>query len=207
MKGIKIMKYLPLFADQFKKVQKNPFATRSNTIILPMHKAMADQVETHGFKTRSLKNGEYNFLGPYGEKKLDIAIFDNNNKLLGAIMFKGIRSEYNKNRNNYFENMRGESQLLIDGNISVYQIILIPTKCKHRDSSGNIVFETPNEKSTENYNSYIIGGYKPEKLKVGVFYIDIDYKNFKASYSTRRIEAIKENTMTEGIDNFCMSLR
>lgn len=201
------MKYLKLFADQFKAVQENPYATRSSALLLPIHSAIADQVEKHGFKTKSLKNKEYNFSGPYGEKKLDIAIFNNDNKLIGAIMFKGIRSEYNKNRNNYFENMRGESQLLIDGNIPVYQIILIPTKCKHKDSNGCIVFETPDKKSTENYNSYILSGYKPEKLKLGVFYIDVDYINFNASYSTRRVEAIKENTMTEGIDNFCMSLR
>lgn len=200
------MEYLKLFADQFKKVKEDPNATRSSALLLPMHSAIANQVETHGFKTKSLRNKEYNFVGPYGEKKLDIAIFDKN-KLVGAIMFKGIRSEYNKNRNNYFENMRGESQLLIDGNIPVYQIILIPTKCKHKTSAGRIVFETPDEKSTKNYNSYILSGYKPEKLKLGVFYIDLDYKNFTASYSTRRVEAIKETTMTEGINNFCMSLR
>lgn len=200
------MEYLKLFSDQFKTVQENPYATRSSALLLPIHSAIANQVETYGFKTRSLKNKEYNFFGPYGEKKLDIAIFDEN-KLVGAIMFKGIRSEYNKNRNNYFENMRGESQLLIDGNIPVYQIILIPTKCKHKNSAGKIVFETPDEKSTENYNSYILSGYKPEKLKLGVFYIELNYENFTASYSTRRVEAIKETTMTEGINNFCMSLR
>lgn len=200
------MEYLQLFANQFKKIQEDSNATRSSTLLLPIHSAIANQVETHGFKTKSLKNKEYNFSGPYGEKKLDIAIFDKN-KLVGAIMFKGIRSEYNKNRNNYFENMRGESQLLIDGNIPVYQIILIPTKCKHKNSAGKIVFETPDKKSTENYNSYILSGYKPEKLKLGVFYIDLNYENFTASYSTRRVEAIKETTMTEGINNFCMSLR
>jgi hypothetical protein len=200
------MEYLQLFADQFAKIKVDPNATRSSALLVPMHSAIADQVEKHGFKTKSLRNKEYNFVGPYGEKQLDVAIFDNN-KLIGAIMFKGIRSEYNKNRNNYFENMRGESQLLIDGNIPVYQIILIPMKCKHKNSAGKIVFETPEQKSTENYNSYILSGCKPEKLKLGVFYIDLNYKNFTASYATRRVEAIPETTMTEGINNFCMSLR
>ena len=199
--------YLQLFADELKMVQKNPNATRSKKLLIPMHSTIANQVETYDFKTISLRdNKEFTFPGPYGNKDLDIAIFDKD-KFVGAIMYKGIRSEYNKNSNNYFENMRGESQLLIDANIPVYQIILIPTQCKKKKKTGEIVFETPTEQSTENYNLYILNGYKPEKLKLGVFYIDVDYENFTASYSTRRVEAIEETTMFEGIKNFCMSLR
>lgn len=200
------MEYPKLFAEQFKLLETNPNATRSSKLLVPIHSAIAAQVETYGYTTRSLKNHEHTLVGPYGSKKLDVAIFDHN-KLIAAIMFKGIRSEYNKNSNNYFENMRGESGLLLDSGINIYQLILIPTRCKHKLKSGKIVLETPKLESTENYNSYIINGYKPEKLKLGVYYIDVDYVNFTASYSTRRVEAIHERTISEGIENFCLSLR
>lgn len=193
------MKYLQHFGKQLETVAKNPNATRSSYLMEPMHTEIATQVESYGFQTRSLKNKEYEFIGPYGKKKLDIAIFKNG-KLVGAIMFKGIRSEYNKNANNYFEGMRGESQLLIDGNVPVYQIILIPTKVKHKDS-----FENPNEQYLENYNNYINSQYKPKKLKVGVYYVDVDYNTYKVSYANKQIPNV-EHTMEEGIENFVKSL-
>ena len=194
------MQYLKLFSEQFKEVEKNPNATRSPSLLLPIHSAIAEQVEKYGYETKSLKNKEYTYIGPYGSKKLDIGIFKNN-KLVGAIMFKGIRSEYNKNSNNYFEGMRGESQLLIDGNVPVYQIIFIPTHVKHKKSNGEIILETPSQDSTNNYSNYINSNYRPSKLKVGVYYIDINYKNYTAQYSSRIIPNT-EKTLTEGIDNF-----
>lgn len=194
------MKYVKLFGEQFKEVKKNPNITRSSALLLPMHSAIAEQVEQFGLETKSLKNKEYTYNGPYGNKKLDIGIFKNS-KLIAAIMFKGIRNEYNKNSNNYFENMRGESQLLIDGNIPVYQIILIPTQIKHKKANGEIVFETPTRDSIKNYSNYINSKYKPSKLKVGVYYIDVDYKNYTAQYSSTTIPTV-EKTLTEGINNF-----
>lgn len=199
------MTYIEIFAEQFKIIKNNPNATRSSALLLPMHSKIADQVETFGFITKSLRNKEYTYEGPYGTKKLDIAIFDKD-KLIGAIMFKGIRSEYNKNSNNYFENMRGESQLLLDGNIPVYQIILIPTKIKHKLSSGQIIFEKPTEQSITNYTNYIVSKYKPDKLKLGIYYIDIDYEYFTATYSDKIIPTV-ELTLDEGINNFCRNLR
>ena len=68
---------------------------------------------------------------------------DENNNLKAAIMFKSIKSEYNKNANNYYENMKGESSLFIDNNIPVYQIIFIPTAVRHKKSNGEKTFETP----------------------------------------------------------------
>ncbi len=197
------MKYLKHFGDQFKKVAMDPNATRSSALLEPMHTEIAKQVESYGFQTRSLKNKEYEFIGPYGSKKLDIGIFKNG-KLVGAIMFKGIRSEYNKNANNYFEGMRGESQLLIDGGIPVYQIMLIPTKVKHKNNS-NIVFEIPAEKYSINYSNYINSKYKPNKLKVGVYYVDVNYNTYEVNYSNKKILGV-EDTIEEGIKNFIDSL-
>ena len=70
-------------------------------------------------------------------------------------MFKAIRSEYNKNANNYYENMKGESSLFIDNNIPVYQIIFIPTQVHHKNSKGQKAFETPTQKSYDNYYNFV----------------------------------------------------
>lgn len=100
-------------------------------------------------------------------------------------MFKGIRSEYNKNANNYYENMKGESSLFIENNIPVYQVIFIPTQIKHGDG-----FEVPTQQSYLNYYNFI--NYHSSywnKLKLGVFYFDITYKDsrYMASYSNKTI--------------------
>jgi len=197
------MNYLEHFGNQLKKVAMDPNATRSSALIEPMHTEIAKQVESYGFQTRSLQNKEYEFIGPYGSKKLDIGIFKNG-KLVGAIMFKGIRSEYNKNANNYFEGMRGESQLLIDGGVPVYQLLLIPTKVKHKKNKET-VFEIPSEKHTIDYSNYINSKYKPNKLKVGVYYVDVDYNTYKVNYSDKKILNV-EDTIEEGIKNFISSL-
>lgn len=198
------MNYLQLFGEQLQKVAINPNITRSSSLIKPMHTEIATQVEFYGFQTRSLQNKEYTFIGPYGTKDLDIAIFKDG-KLIGAIMFKGIKSEYNKNANNYFENMRGENQLFVDGNLPVYQIILIPTKIKHKNSNKEIVFETPSKNHIINYDNYINSCYKPSKVKIGVYFLDIDYSTYETKYSDIKIHNI-EDTIEEGIENFIKSL-
>lgn len=198
------MNYLQLFGEQLQKVAINPNITRSTSLVKPMHTEIATQVESYGFQTRSLQNKEYTFVGPYGTKDLDIAIFKNN-KLIGAIMFKGIKSEYNKNANNYFENMRGENQLLIDGNLPVYQIILIPTKIKHKNNKKEIVFETPGKNHITNYDNYINSCYKPDKVKIGVYFLDVDYLTYETKYSDIKIHNT-EATIEEGIENFIKSL-
>lgn len=128
---------------------------------------------------------EFEFKSIFGNKKIDIAIIDEKNVLKGAIMFKGIRSEYNKNANNYYENMKGESSLFIENNIPVYQVIFIPTQIKHGDG-----FEVPTQQSYLNYYNFI--NYHSSywnKLKLGVFYFDITYKDsrYMASYSNKTI--------------------
>ena len=90
-------------------------------------------------------------------------------------MFKSIKSEYNKNANNYYENMKGESSLFIDNNISVYQIIFIPTAVRHKKSNGEKTFETPTENSYKNYCNFISNHSSYwNNLKLGVFYFDVD---------------------------------
>lgn len=204
------MKYPQLFANQFAYIDKNPdnltSPTRSSKTILPFHSAIADDIENFcSLQTQSLRNGkEYNFIGAYGSKKVDIALLDRDTKeLKGAIFFKGIRSSYNKNANNFIENMHGESALLLDSGIKVYQIIFIPTSIRN----GN-KYETPTDKSFINYNNFIsfakTNNYW-KNLKIGVYCIDIDYNNYSADYSSKIVEGVEGN-LTCGIQNFCQEV-
>ena len=64
-------------------------------------------------------------------------------------------------------------------------------------------FETPTEHSYLNYCNFI-NNHTPywNNLKLGVFYLDIDYDaNYKANYSNKIIPNM-ESTLTEGLINF-----
>ena len=137
-----------------------------------------------------------------GTKKVDVAIFDKEGKkLLGVIMFKGIRSEYNKNANNYYETMKGESSLFVEAGIPVFQVVFIPTKVKHKTTKG-MGFEEPTEKSFKNYENFINqkSSYW-DLLKLSVYYFDIDYNNFIANYSNKVVKGV-EPTLEEGLLHF-----
>lgn len=188
------MQYAKLYGEQFPIVWNNPNATRSSALITPIHSAIADQCEQIGFRTKSLRNHEYEFVGYYGSKKCDIALFDEQGHLKGVILTKWIRSNYNKNANNFFENMRGESQLFIDSRVPVYQTIFIPT------------FERPTPKSTENYQIYI-NKFCPVNLKIGVWYMDVEEETGKTTYSNQKTISGVEPTLTEGINNFLKGLK
>lgn len=194
-----------LFANQFREIENKPTATRSNKILIPIHSAIAQIVAEHtNYDVISLPDKEYKFESDLGSKKVDIAIVDSETKQLkGAIMFKAVRSEYNKNANNYYEVMKGESSLFIDNNIPVYQIILIPTKVKHKKSNGEKTFETPSEHYYQNYCNFI-NNHTPywDNLKLSVFYLDVDYDaDYEANYSDKIIPNM-ESTLTEGLINF-----
>ncbi len=189
-----------LFADQFRLIDTTPNATRSNRILIPIHSAIAKIIsENTSYKVISLPDSEYQFKSDIGSKKIDIAIVDEEDNLKGAIMFKAIRSEYNKNANNYYESMKGESSLFLDNDIPVYQIIFIPTQVK-RSRGG---YETPTEKSYCNYCNFI-NSHKSywDNLKLGVFYFDIDYDyDYEIFYSDKVVPGV-EDTLTEGLINF-----
>ena len=197
------MIFAKLFSDQFVFIKENPTKTRSNKVILPIHSEIARIISSYTkYKVISLPQSEYCYNSLIGTKKVDIAVVDENDNLKAAIMFKGVRSEYNKNANNFYENMKGESSLFLDGNIPVYQIIFIPTKVRHKNSNGEMTFETPSERSFNNYCNFY-KNHTPywNKLKLGVFYFDINYDNFETEYSDKKIPGM-EKTLTEGLINF-----
>ena len=194
-----------LFANQIRETEINPNATRSNKILFPLHSAIAEIVAQHTkYDVISFPEKEYHFESEFGSKNVDIAIVDPaTNQLKAAIMFKAIRSEYNKNANNYYENMKGESSLFIDSGIPVYQIIFIPTSVRHKNSNGEKVFETPSENSYKNYCNFT-NNHTPywNGLKLGVFYFDVDYEyDYETFYSGQVVPGM-EDTLTEGLINF-----
>ena len=194
-----------LFADQIKIAETVENSTRSNTILFPIHGEIAKIVEANSsYKAISLPQKEYEYDGPIGTKKVDIAILSNN-KLVGAIMFKGIRSEYNKNANNYKENMLGESLNFTMNNIPIYQVIFIPTKVRHKNSKREYVFETPTKKSYINYTNIVDLCPLSDLLKLGVYYFDVDYNTYTAKYSSKKVNGV-EDTLTQGIINFCKEI-
>lgn len=200
------MEFQQLFADQFKAVAEKrygPATTRSSKLLEPIHSKIAELVEKEGFSTRSLSNSEYEFIGSYGSKKVDIAIF-NGDKFVGAINFKGIRSEYNKNANNYYENMKGESDLFINAGIPIMQIIFIPIKIHHKKSNGEVVFETPTQKSKDNYKNFL--AYKSaywDLLTFIPYYLEVNYDNFTAQYCENNISPC----LTDAIMQFIGGLK
>lgn len=203
------MVFPEFFGKQIKEVENNPNATRSNKILFELHSNIANIAKQHTeYNVISLPEKEFSFVSNIGSKKIDIAIVDDNNNLKAAIMFKGVRSEYNKNANNYFENMRGESALFIENNIPICQIIFIPTQVRHKNSNGEKVFETPSEHSYSNYSNFY-NSHSPywNLLKLGVFYFDIEYENdCKTNYSEKRIPNM-ETTLTDCITNFMKEIK
>lgn len=199
------MIFSELFGKQIHDTELKIVSTRSNKVLFPIHSNIANIARMYTKdEVISLPEKEFTFEGKYGTKNVDIAIVDSISKnLKGAIMFKGIRSEYNKNSNNFYENMKGESSLFIDSDIPIYQIIFIPTKVRHKDSKGIMTFETPSEKSYNNYCNFIAN--KPnywEKLKLGVYYFDVEYTgDYVTHYADKTVPGV-ERTLTEGIKNF-----
>ena len=186
-----------IYVNQFKMMDEG-ISTRSSKLLGPMHYAIAQFIENYSpYITQSLPNSEYNFVGLSGEKKVDIAIFDDTKNLKGVVMFKGIRASYNKNANNYYENMKGESSLFIDSQVPIYQICLIPSLIR----IGN-KFEVPGEKHIKNYSNFNTNKSSYwDLLKLGVWFFDIDYDNYQIEYSNIKINNV-ENTIEEGLINF-----
>lgn len=63
----------------------------------------------------------------------------------------------------------------------------------------------PGENHIINYDNYINSSYKPAKVKIGVYFLDVDYTTYETKYSNIKIHNI-EDTIEEGIENFIKSL-
>lgn len=74
--------------------------------------------------------------------------------------------------------MKGESDLFINAGIPIMQIIFIPTKVHHKKNNGEVVFETPTQKSKDNYKNFL--AYKSaywDLLTFIPYYFEVDLHN------------------------------
>ena len=197
------MNFLELEKDRLYKAHTIKNYTRSATSLLDIHSAIADYIKEHSSYTiQDMRTHEYVFTNSkgMGNKKVDIALL-NNNELKGAILFKGVCKDYNKNANNYYENMKGESSLFIEDNIPVYQMMWLPS---YLPNSGTTGWEAPAANHIKNYDCFIINKSSYwDPLQIDIFFFDIDYQNnYQINYSNKLKLKNGNSTIEEGLDKF-----
>jgi len=124
------------FLEEIKKsfifVLKNKNGNRSSKKIDEIHNLVANHLQEllgdeYIVKTKLKTGKEEKIKGRYFDKRVDILVervFDN--KPLAGIGVKSIISSYGKNKNNYFENMLGETANIRSNNIPYFQIVILP---------------------------------------------------------------------------------
>lgn len=184
-----------IIQNQFLMIEENPNSTRSNKITYELHKEIKEELKKmlgDQYEVIAQDTKEEKVEGLFGSKKCDITI-KRENKVLGVVAVKVIRSSYKKNANNYFENMIGETINLKLKDIKVMQLIIIPEVTLYR-SKGQIKKEIIGDTQLLKYlkldNSNMI--YKPDLLHVHL--VKIDYDN---DYNTKKseLEYIKDEEL------------
>lgn len=121
-------KFLSAISESFLAYNKKGGA-RSNKKLIPIHKFLAETITSKagkGFIVKSLGVGdgkEAKLDGKYYPKKLDVAIFRNNN-IVVTISFKFITSNYKQNANNYFEQLMGETANIRRQNVGFAHLVV-----------------------------------------------------------------------------------
>lgn len=115
-------------------VSETENGNRSSIKVDSLHNVVANHLqsllgEEYIVRTK-LKTGKEETLGGrYYNKKTDIVVERaKDGKHLAGIGLKSILSSYGKNKNNYFENMLGETANIRSNNIPYFQIIILPYK-------------------------------------------------------------------------------
>ena len=134
---------------------------RSNEKLKVIHSFISDSI-SNKFKNDKLifyslrndkKSKELKIPGRYMEKAVDIAVCQDN-KVLAAVGFKFVMSNYKQNSNNYFENMLGETANIRCNNIPYFQILVIPKELPYFDENGEI--KTWEEINENNIHKYVV---------------------------------------------------
>ncbi len=124
-------KFLNCIKKSFKKFLES--SSGSNKKLKALHPCIANIIKAKlgdGYTIKSLdenKGKEEKVAGRYYDKRIDIAIM-NNNKCLAGIAVKFVMNNYSQNSNNYFENMLGETANIRTGGIKYFQVLVIPNK-------------------------------------------------------------------------------
>lgn len=192
-----------IMENQFALIAKNPNITRSPKMTLEIHtsiKELCQKTLGDGYEVVCQDTREYVHTGSFLDKKVDIAILKDE-KLVGAIEVKAIRSSYKKNATNYFYNMLGETLNLKESGVKVCQLIVIPEVVKFKEAGRvkeEVICDTQIEKYVKLEKSDCFS--KPDQLIVSM--VSMDYENNKCSKPTLsnfELEDVKE-FLTKNID-------
>lgn len=132
---------------------------RSNEKLKPVHAFIADTLKTklntpdiQFFSLRpGVRGGEKYIPGRYMEKSVDVAICKGE-KVLGAVGFKFVMSNYKQNSNNYFESMLGETANIRCNHIPYFQIFVLLKELPYYKKDGTIAhWETVDQHNLDKY--------------------------------------------------------
>ncbi len=202
------MNFLDLWQERLYKAHTIPNFTRRTSELKGIHGAIADFIkENSSYDVQDMRTHEYQFINSknMGSKKVDIALLKDG-KLKGAILFKTVCKDYNKNANNYYENMKGEAAIFIEDNIPIYQMMWLPTYLPCSKSNGKKGWEIPIASHFRDYDNFIAhrSSYW-DPLQVDIFFFDVDYaNNYQLNYSnSNELKLYNGNkTIEEGLLNF-----
>ncbi|WP_051622789.1 hypothetical protein [Mycoplasmopsis primatum] len=188
---------------------------RSNQKLKPLHGKIAtdfekilnslDNHKSNIYRCFSLnaQNGKEKVIkGRYIDKVVDITV-QKNDKIIAGISVEFVMSNFKQNKNNYFENMLGETANIRSNNYSYYQIFITPDVMPYYTYSG--IIKKWEKISVDDLHKYIVLSsdnsnkffHTPDKIYLGLIHLPIpnvklysDYQkyfeknfNFNISYS------------------------
>ncbi len=137
-------------------------------------------------KTKFTTGKEEMIIGRYNKKRVDILVENKfNNKQVAGLGFKFILSSFQKNSNNYFENMLGETSNIRSNNIPYFQIMVLLENIPNFINNGNISSYTKmnnnlmkkyNILSSDNATSFF---HSPSKLLILIFKDNVEEQYIK----------------------------
>lgn len=121
------------------------YGGRSNEKLKPIHSFIANTLlnclGSFSCSVSSLgpdkKGGEKTVPGYYMDKSVDVAVCQDD-KVVAALGFKFVMSNYKQNSNNYFENMLGETANIRCAGIPYFQVLVLLKKFPYYEKDGNI---------------------------------------------------------------------
>lgn len=118
---------------------------RSDEKLKPVHAFIADTLRAKlndpEIEISSLRPGERGgekcVPGRYMEKRVDVAVCKEG-RVLGAVGFKFVMSNYKQNSNNYFEGMLGETANIRCNHIPYFQVLVLLRELPYYKKDGTI---------------------------------------------------------------------
>lgn len=180
---------------------------RSNEKLKVIHPFIADSIKNK-FNNPQLKfyslrkdgeSKEIEIEGRYMYKAVDISICNELNKVLSAVGFKFIMSNYKQNSNNYFENMLGETANIRCSSIPYFQILVLPVKLPYFDKHGKIThWEETNEHNIRKYQVLSTDNYQDffhTPILTLLYFVNlededdsvVDRKSYKKYYKNKKL--------------------